>query len=46
MFDDLFGKAYEAGGETTLSISPQVLMIILTAVSLIYIFYSIVSLTG
>ena len=46
MFDNLLGKAYEPGNEISLAISPQVLMIILTVVSLIYIFYSIASLTA
>ena len=45
MFDNLFDKAYEAEGGISLAISPQVLMIILTVISLIYIFYSIASMT-
>lgn len=46
MFDNLFDKAYETGDELSLAISPQVLMIILMIASLVYIFYSIASLTA
>lgn len=46
MFDSLFEKAYEAESGISLSVSPQVLMIVLTVVSLGYILYSFVSLTA
>lgn len=46
MFDDLFDKAYETEGGISLAISPEVLMIILTIISLGYIFYSIASITA
>ena len=46
MFDNLFDKAYEAGGEVTLSVSPQILMLIFTVASLAFIFYSIASMTA
>ncbi len=45
MFGNLFDKAYESGGDATLAINPQILMIILMVISLIYIFYSIASMT-
>lgn len=46
MFDNLFGKAYEVSEETSLAVSPEVLMAILTVVSLGYVFYAIASITA
>lgn len=45
MFDNLLGKAYEAEGETSLAMNPQVLMVILLVISLVYIVYAIGSIT-
>ena len=39
MFDDLFDKAYEAEGAVSLSINPQILLVILMIGSFAYIFY-------
>lgn len=46
MFDNLFDKAYEAEGEVSLAISLEVLMVILMVISIVYILYSLVSITA